>query len=169
VVSPDTVNVLMGSTAVSVDKVIVHSGYSQSGGENNIALWRLAQASKESPLCLPAQGSQQTGTAKLVGWRINALSGYLNEELGEKEVALVEDCGQSGRICSTFTTTECGGDFGGPLLQGGADTLIGTAVSDSGCGGAAGGKGLFTQISEHTDWVKSTISGNGGGNVCTNR
>ena len=27
------------------------------------------------------------------------LSGYLNEELGEKEVALVEDCGQSGRIC----------------------------------------------------------------------
>ena len=30
-VSPDTVNVLMGSTAVSVDKVIVHSGYSQSG------------------------------------------------------------------------------------------------------------------------------------------
>jgi len=169
VVSPDTVNVMMGSTAVSVDKVIVHSGYSQSGGENNIALWRLAQASKEFPLCLPAQGSQQTGTARLVGWRINPLQGYLNEELGEKEVALVEDCGQSGRICSTFATTECGGDFGGPLLQGGADTLIGTAVSDSGCGGAAGGKGLFTQISEHTDWVKSTISGNGGGNVCTNR
>ena len=30
-VSPDTVNVLMGLTPVSVDKVIVHSGYSQSG------------------------------------------------------------------------------------------------------------------------------------------
>ena len=29
--SPDTVNVMMGSTAVSVDKVIVHGGYSQSG------------------------------------------------------------------------------------------------------------------------------------------
>ena len=28
-----------------------------SGDENNIALWRLAQASKESPLCLPAQVS----------------------------------------------------------------------------------------------------------------
>ena len=26
-----------------------------SGEENNIALWRLAQESKESPLCLPAQ------------------------------------------------------------------------------------------------------------------
>ena len=26
-----------------------------AGEENNIALWRLAQASKESPLCLPAQ------------------------------------------------------------------------------------------------------------------
>ena len=33
------------------------------------------------------------------------------------------------------------------FFQGGANTLIGTAVSDSGCGGAAGGKGLFTQIS----------------------
>ena len=80
------------------------------------------------------------------------LSGYLNEELGEKEVALVEDCGQSGRICryvkhwswseklvlrnkqnwklllfdacSTFTTTECGGDFGGPLLQVGFPILV---------------------------------------------
>jgi len=167
VVSPDTVNVLMGLTPVSVDKVIVHSGYSQSGDENNIALWRLAQASKESPLCLPAQGSQQTGTARLVGWRINPLSGYLNEELGEIEVALVEDCGQSGRICSTSSTTQCGGDFGGPLVQG-SDTLIGATVSDSGCGGT-GGKGLFTQISEHTDWIKRTISGNGGGDVCTNR
>ena len=29
----------------------------------------------------------------------------------------------------------------------GSDTLIGAAVSDSGCGSAAGGKGLFTQIS----------------------
>ena len=29
--SPDTVNVMMGSTTVSVDKVIVHSGYSQTG------------------------------------------------------------------------------------------------------------------------------------------
>ena len=28
-----------------------------SGDENNIALWRLAQASKESSLCLPAQVS----------------------------------------------------------------------------------------------------------------
>jgi len=168
VVSPNTVNVMMGSAAVSVDKVIVHSGYSQSGDENNIALWRLAQASKESPLCLPAQGSQQTGTARLVGWRINQLSGYLNEELGEKEVALVEDCGQPGRICSTFATTECGGDFGGPLVQG-SNTLIGAAVSDSGCGGGAGGKGLFTQISEHTDWIKRMISDNGGGDVCTNR
>jgi len=168
VVSSDTVNVMMGSTAVSVDRVIVHSGYSQSGEENNIALWRLAQASKESPLCLPAQGSQQSGTAKLVGWRINPLSGYLNEELGEKEVALVEDCGQSGRICSTSATTQCGGDFGGPLIQG-SDTLIGAAVSDSGCGGGTGGKGLFTQISEHTDWIKRMISDNGGGDTCTNR
>merc|ERR550517_927101 len=168
VVSPDTVNVMMGSTAVSVDRVIVHSGYSQSGEENNIALWRLAQASKESPLCLPAQGSQQSGTAKLVGWRINPLSGYLNEELGEKEVALIEDCGQSGRICSTSTTTQCGGDYGGPLVQG-SDTLIGAAVSDSGCGGTGGGKGLFTQISEHTDWIKRMISDNGGGDTCTNR
>jgi len=167
VVSPATVNVMMGSTAVSVDRVIVHNGYSQSGEENNIALWRLAQESKESPLCLPAQGSQQSGTAKLVGWRINPLSGYLNEELGEKEVALVEDCGQSGRICSTSATTQCGGDFGGPLIQG-SDTLIGAAVSDSGCGGA-GGKGLFTQISGHTDWIKKTISDNGSGDVCTKR
>merc|ERR1712193_514545 len=52
VVSPDTVNVMMGSTTVSVDKVIVHSGYSQTGEQNDIALWRLAQDSKESALCL---------------------------------------------------------------------------------------------------------------------
>jgi len=167
VVSPDTVNVMMGSTTVSVDKVIVHSGYSQTGEQNDIALWRLAQDSKESPLCLPSQGSQQSGTAKIVGWRINPLLGYLNEELGEISVQLVEDCGKSGRICSTSATTKCGGDFGGPLIQG-SDSLIGTAVSDSGCGGE-GGKGIFTQISEHTDWLERTISGNGGGNVCTNR
>ena len=80
-VSPSTVNVMMGSAPVPVDKVIVHNRYSQSGGsdfmegwqkftylmntfihsfpsageENNIALWRLAQGSKESPVCLPAQ------------------------------------------------------------------------------------------------------------------
>ena len=80
-VSPSTVNVMMGSAPVPVDKVIVHNRYSQSGGfyggmtrtnamhvvrtfihhfkcageENNIALWRLAQESKESPVCLPAQ------------------------------------------------------------------------------------------------------------------
>ena len=80
-VSPSTVNVMMGSAPVAVDKVIVHNRYSQSGGpvfmegwqkfthvmnafihpftsageENNIALWRLAQGSKESPVCLPAQ------------------------------------------------------------------------------------------------------------------
>ena len=87
-VSPDTVNVLMGLTPVSVDKVIVHSGYSQSGvllfdfmsvtlykwkirwllisgDENNIALWRLAQASKESPLCLPAQVFTHTSSCHI--------------------------------------------------------------------------------------------------------
>jgi len=167
VVSPSTVNVMMGSAPVPVDKVIVHNRYSQSGEENNIALWRLAQGSKESPVCLPAQGSQQTGTARLVGWRINPVAGYLNEELGEREVSLVQDCGQSGRICSTSATTDCGGDYGGPLIQG-SNTLIGAAVSDSGCDDA-GGKGLFTQISEHTEWVKTTIAANGGGDVCTNR
>jgi len=167
VVSPSTVNVMMGSAPVPVDKVIVHNRYSQSGEENNIALWRLAQGSKESPVCLPAQGSQQTGTARLVGWRINPVAGYLNEELGERQVFLVQDCGQSGRICSTSATTDCGGDYGGPLIQG-SNTLIGAAVSDSGCDDA-GGKGLFTQISEHTEWVKTTIAANGGGDVCTSR
>jgi len=167
VVSPSTVNVMMGSAPVPVDKVIVHNRYSQSGEENNIALWRLAQGSKESPVCLPAQGSQQTGTARLVGWRINPVAGYLNEELGERQVSLVQDCGQSGRICSTSATTDCGGDYGGPLIQG-SNTLIGAAVSDSGCDDA-GGKGLFTQISEHTEWVKTTIAANGGGDVCTSR
>ena len=90
------------------------------------------------------------------------LSGYLNEELGEKEVALVEDCGQSGRICryvkhwswseklvlqnkqnwklllfdarSTFTTTECGGDFGGPLLQVDCHVLV-LVLGTTGAGG----------------------------------
>merc|ERR1712223_1349215 len=153
VVSPSTVNVMMGSAPVAVDKVIVHNRYSQSGEENNIALWRLAQ------------GSQQTGTARLVGWRINPVAGYLNEELGERQVSLAQDCGQSGRICSTSATTDCGGDYGGPLIQG-SNTLIGAAVSDSGCDDA-GGKGLFTQISEHTEWVKTTIAAHGGGDVCT--
>merc|ERR1712013_582812 len=117
------------------------------------------------PQC--AQGSQQTGTARLVGWRINPVAGYLNEELGEKQVSLVQDCGQSGRICSTSATTDCGGDYGGPLIQG-SNTLIGAAVSDSGCDDA-GGKGLFSQISEHTEWVKTTIAAHGGGDVCTSR
>ena len=33
-VSPSTVNVMMGSAPVPVDKVIVHNRYSQSGGSD---------------------------------------------------------------------------------------------------------------------------------------
>jgi len=153
-------------TALEVNKIVVHTGYSQTDGEDNIALWKLKNAvditENNSTLCLPAKDSQQTGTATIVGWRITELPGSLSETLEEREVDL-EDCGQEGILCSSAATTQCGGDYGGPLLQG--TTLVGAAVSDSGC--AKDGKGVFTQISKYTDWIQDTIANNGEDQACT--
>ena len=58
---------------MSFSKAVI---YFVSGIGDNLALWRLkSEATKVSLSCLPQQGSQQTGKAKLLGWRISELPG----------------------------------------------------------------------------------------------
>jgi len=171
IVSPASVVVTLGEAdngpALVVDKIILHSGFTLKSGRDNLSLWRLSQAvdiSVYKPVCIPSQGSQQTGVARLVGWRITELAGSLSETLQDREVTLDTDCGMPGVLCSTADTTQCGGDYGGPLLQNGK-TLVGTTISDHGCGKNCQGK--FTQISEYSTWIKTKISTEGGVDVCT--
>merc|ERR1719483_1659467 len=139
---------------VNVKKIIVHPSYSQSTSNLfNLALWKLSDpvsTSVYSTLCLPTQGTEQTGVATLVGWRISELVGSLSQTLTQSDTQLVSDTG-------------CRGDYGGPLLQG-DNVLIGAVSNNRGC--TKNGFGIFTQISKFSEWVETQLADNGGGSVC---
>jgi len=155
---------------VNVKKIIVHPSYSQSTSNLfNLALWKLSDpvsTSVYSTLCLPTQGTEQTGVATLVGWRISELVGSLSQTLTQSDTQLVSDtvCGVSDTIlCTDEGDTGCQGDYGGPLLQG-DNVLIGAVSNNKGC--TKNGFGIFTQISKFSEWVETQLADNGGGSVC---
>ena len=66
-------------------KIIVHPSYSSTSSNptDNLALVRLSKAVGESysALCLPAEDSEVSGSVVLVGWRISAVLGSLEQSL----------------------------------------------------------------------------------------
>ena len=70
---------------VGVRKIIVHPSYSSTSSSptDNLALVRLSKAVGESysALCLPGEDSEVSGSVVLVGWRISAVLGSLEQSL----------------------------------------------------------------------------------------
>lgn len=178
-VGSDKVSVVLGEEhvetdsqyykVVNVDLILVHSGYSNGDTSDNIALWRLSEeVDREiySVACLPDQDATPTGTAQLVGWRISQHVGYLSETLQEKDLEIMSNCQAGNTVLCTSPDSgdNCQGDEGGPLLQG-DNILVGAVAGIQGCS-ASPNQGIFTRISKYSDWIKTKIANNGGGDVC---
>jgi len=168
------VNVLLGEETfgqqsstykvVGVSEIFYPNTFNPQGqdGSNDVALWKLNElvdVNTYTPLCLPVKDSTPTGKAKLVGWRLSSVTGYLNEEVGELDINLESTC-DNGFLCGP-ADMKCQGDHGGPLIQA---SIVGIVSRDRFCSTSTA---KFIQVSSNVDWIKSTVADNGGGTICT--
>jgi hypothetical protein len=165
---------------IHVDTVIIHPLFNASTQDNDLALLHLTQApasSTATAVTLIAQGDPQGlaaagKTASIIGWGQLTETGPVSPTLQAATVAIVpQDTLRQDYAGETVTDNmlgaaspgkdSCQGDSGGPLLvRTGADTgWVQAGIVSWGVGCAeANFPGVYTRLSNYTNWVNATTS-----------
>ncbi|RLU24611.1 hypothetical protein DMN91_002700 [Ooceraea biroi] len=161
----------------AVREIHAHPKFSRVGFYNDIAVLELTRPVRRSPyvipICLPQVRSrmQLAGTRPtVVGWGTTYYGG--KESTVQRQAVLPvwrnEDCNAayfqpitSNFLCAGYTQggkDACQGDSGGPLMLRIDErwTQIGIVSFGNKCG-EPGYPGVYTRVSEYTDWIKSNI------------
>ncbi|XP_063869282.1 trypsin-1-like [Scylla paramamosain] len=161
---------------VSVKKVILHSSYSPSGADYDIALLQLAETldlSKNKELravCLPENDSKtyagMTGIA--AGWGDLVDSGSQPDKLQEVELPILDttcmNFGVSERMLCAATESgdkdTCQGDSGGPLfvVEDSKYKLVGITSFGTGKCAEKGKPGVYARVSKFLTWIKENTA-----------
>ncbi|KAH0946184.1 hypothetical protein HN011_007889 [Eciton burchellii] len=162
----------------TVKEIHAHPKFSRVGFYNDIAVLELTRPVRRSPyvisICLPQIHSrmQLAGTRPtVVGWGTTYYGG--KESTVQRQAVLPvwrnEDCNAAyfqpitnNFLCAGYTQggkDACQGDSGGPLMLRINErwTQIGIVSFGNKCG-EPGYPGVYTRVSEYTDWIKNNIN-----------
>jgi hypothetical protein len=162
---------------ISVDEVIIHSGFKASTLENDIALLKLASAVDTSltPLLLPTSTVMSAAAAPgdmvtVSGWGATREGGILVDVLQEVDVPVVSNssCNASYRshvadsmICAGYANggkDSCQGDSGGPLVADLGSNTYSVGVVSWGDGCARPDKpGVHTRTYSFVSWIEEKM------------
>jgi hypothetical protein len=154
-----------GGFASSVDTVVRHPSYSETGApSNDLALLRLTAAAPQEPMRLIGTTSAETALwaggveATVIGWGVTE-TGSQSSTLLEAQVPMVSDgaClrawgsgfSSTSMVCAGGASSDtCGGDSGGPLMvpRGGAFALVGVTSWGSDPCGRLGMPGVYARV-----------------------
>lgn len=162
---------LVGSS--SVRQVVIHSRYSASTGEADLAVLTLrepVQWDQTNFINLPPKGYDYKSNqpARVVGWGPTAPGGAIAQKLhsGTTKLVTTEVCAANrladhattaDMVCSTARpVAPCKGDDGGPLvvMDGQRAIVIGVAISRS-CADP-NHPGVYTRTVPYIDWINQS-------------
>lgn len=161
------------SHLAEIDLVYLHPEYNASTFENDIAVARLTTSvdlQAATPIALhnpPADSELAEGQALTVaGWGHTSWGGSSSDRLKAATIFVDTGCGQyptseiidPAMFCAAAPNTDsCQGDSGGPVVlsdDNGISSLAGVVSWGYGCAQAAY-PGVYTRVSNYTDWIKS--------------
>jgi hypothetical protein len=167
-----------GGFASSVDTVVRHPSYSETGApSNDLALLRLTAAAPQEPMRLIGTTSAETALwaggveATVIGWGVTE-TGSQSSTLLEAQVPMVSDgaClrawgsgfSSTSMVCAGGASSDtCGGDSGGPLMvpRGGAFALVGVTSWGSDPCGRLGMPGVYARLGATAinAWLRSRV------------
>lgn len=173
---------------LAVDAFILHNDYNNTAATpffNDIALLRLKKKITYEqfirPICLPpAKGDiprestfyNASEPAVVIGWGSEKKNGNSADQLKQlmKNIGSDEDCRKTGKgnytsqgmMCAKSETGDaCGGDSGGPLMQGvETDDTVWTQVGivSWGVGCRQNRYAFYTDVSYYVPWIRSHIN-----------
>ncbi|KAL6262141.1 hypothetical protein P5V15_007238 [Pogonomyrmex californicus] len=156
-----------------VEKVIMHSGYSTTNYNNDIALIKLKNIIKFQgpmrPVCLPDQVKTFAGKKGIVtGWGAVREGGAVSYTLQEVVVPILTnaECRATkypprritdNMICAGFQEggkDSCQGDSGGPLhiVENGIHQIVGVVSWGEGCA-QPGYPGVYSRVNRFLTWI----------------
>ncbi|XP_011635957.1 trypsin-1-like [Pogonomyrmex barbatus] len=157
----------------NVEKVIMHSGYSTTNYNNDIALIKLKNIIKFQgpmrPVCLPDQVKTFAGKKGIVtGWGAVKEGGAISYTLQEVVVPILTnaECRATkypprritdNMICAGFQEggkDSCQGDSGGPLhiVENGVHQIVGVVSWGEGCA-QPGYPGVYSRVNRFLTWI----------------
>lgn len=176
-----------GLSDLTVDRIVSHPGYNPFSFGNDIALVKLSApltfSSSVSPIAIAEKKPKARSQARITGWGstwINNGAGSAFNYYGTPvwpdylqgatvQVLADNSCRRSfsnydrrSMLCagtSGFWIDTCQGDSGGPLVVSvrGANTLAGVTSFGSGC--AWNTPGVYANVANYTQWIKTTAFG----------
>ena len=164
-----------GGAVVEVEKVLNHADYDADTNNNDLALVKLAQASKLSNVALFAGGKALEGDSVVVGWGRLQEGGATSPLLQQVVVPFVtkSKC-EAGYAPDGISITDnmlcaglaaggkdsCQGDSGGPLLvKGGDGGWQQAGIVSFGIGCARPNRyGVYTKVSNYVPWIKACMA-----------
>ncbi|XP_075678424.1 uncharacterized protein LOC113792158 [Dermatophagoides pteronyssinus] len=187
VYTPGMIQIMAGSTnwrqpdsehavQIDVDRIIVHEGWRQRTGQNDIALLHLSRPIKYvekdkiyiNNICLSLQTQHEyDGMVSSSGWGFVSKDNRITPELMRRVDLMVVDhntCHQAFNRVIQVTTNQvcagrshrgnCMGDSGGPLIlkKGNRAIQIGIVSFSIPCA-VPGYPDVFTRVSKYIDWI----------------
>jgi secreted trypsin-like serine protease len=181
---PSAVDVVVGRTRMSarltgarvdVSGILVHPGWNPGTMRNDIALVQLARPVAIAPIALAVDDADPAGLppTRLTtsGWGTTTEGGAISDGLrfvkltvraAQPCTALYPDFTDEGQLCAGSSRAgedSCQGDSGGPLFTGERTEarILGIVSYGLGCG-REGVPGVYTRVSDQTDWLSANVS-----------
>jgi len=181
------IDVLLGSVLltdeverIAVDELIVHENFDPDTLDNDLALLRLSQPSKQATINIipaddPAGLTSPGNMGTVIGWGATSEGGQGSQQLLQVEVPIVSNADASAAynpLQSTVTENmiaagfpeggrdTCQGDSGGPFIVRDSDGcwfLAGSTSWGIGCA-RPGLPGIYTRLARYWNWIDEHIA-----------
>lgn len=161
-----------GGTTLTINKFVIHNGYSNETFVNDVAVIELSSSlSYSNTIAAVVLNTDDIGviTATLIGWGKLAADAQVPNNLQELSTTTMtysackeiwDSYATPERICAFIASGKgaCEGDSGGPLIDSSNGRQIGITsfIYDDGC--AVGFPDVYTRVSSYIDWISQTIS-----------
>jgi secreted trypsin-like serine protease len=175
---PDQIAVLFGTaslrtggTRIAVSDIIVHPRWDPDTHDFDIALVNVTNDLSVQAITGPSSGaSDPTGPIWVTGWGTTSWGGSGTTILQGVEVPHVSraTCNKPASYDGSVTTNmicagrsgadSCQGDSGGPASTASPRVLVGVVSWGEGCA-AARKFGVYTRVSQFTDWIRRNTNG----------
>lgn len=184
-IASSRVGVILGQTDLSktngffiaAKRVVLHPDFNSTNNQNDIALIELNESYPGRQVVLPSRGSQvprfgDVGT--VLGWGALVEGGSASNKLRKVQLPVVSNAACFPPYANLFDgeysfcaggarsggQDACQGDSGGPLLvtREGVVIVAGLVSYGEGCG-RSGVPGVYTRVSNYTDWINTFTNG----------